>query len=423
MDEQNKNLLVLQMGGPRPAINAALAGIILTAGQYEEITEVYGVRNAPLGLVREELVDLLEEKRPTVQQIQTLTVPALGCSLWGVSPQLETELEQYEEEIFRVLEAHEIRYFIAIGGIEAVRLCRFVHKAAQNRGYEVMVNAIPVSPANDLPYTEHSLGYGSYIRQAMLFLRMLERDLALRPKGEVPCCIVETGGWTTGWESLGPACFSRFASEVPVKALIPEMPMDVKEVAEQMASLIREHGSAILLVPDGMRNRDGSLWAREGFGWDYFGQSVGQSAGAVLVEVLQSKISGFVSRLRLPTLIRWWSAPSSGTDIEETFRCGRTVVEACINQQTGLMAKVRRESVKPYRSTILFHPLDEVLAGTNPVPKEWYDDLDWRPKDAFWRYVEPILQGDAPAAFQRGLPKSVGLQLVPVTPRVHSQAI
>lgn len=301
MDELNANLAVMQTGGPRPAINAVLAGIVLNAGKHsQELDNVYGIRNGPQGLLNEELVDLLEEKQLTIQHISLLNIPALGTSLFGTTGQIEDQLTKHEDAIFTVLAAHQIRYMIVIGGIEAARIAWYFHTAARNRGYALMVNAVPVSAGNELPFTEHSLGFGSYVRQGMLLLRMIERDLVLRPRGEVTCCVIETGGWNSGWESLGPACLVRYAHDVPIMALIPEVPLEVNQVAERVVEVIRENGSAIVLVPDGMREPNGTVWAQAGFGWDYFNQSIGPSAGAVLAEKIQQLTRKFVARLRLP---------------------------------------------------------------------------------------------------------------------------
>lgn len=423
MEEQVANLLVLQTGGTRPSTNAVLAGIILSVGQYsEQIQEIYGVRNGPLGLVTEEFVNLLDEKRPIVQQIQTLNVPALGSSLWGSSGDIFRQLEGQLSSIFSVLEAHRVKYMIIIGGVEAAKLALIFHKQAKERGYELYVNSVPVTISNDLSATEHTLGYATYIRQSMLLLKMIERDVALRPKGEIPCCIIETSGWDTGWEVLGAACAVRYATDVRIMALIPEVPIHVDDAVERLSKIIQSEGPVILLVPDGMRNPDGSRWAKPGFGWDYFGQAIGPGAGVVIAEKLQHQISGFVTRLRLPVLIRWWMAPYSAVDLDEAFRAGQTVLEACLNEQSGLMAKIRRTSIRPYRSDIQLHFLDEVLQKKNPVPVEWYDHLDWKPNDAFWRYVEPIVQGEVISSYLKGMPKQVGLEFSHVPKRFHLQA-
>ena len=59
MAELNGNLLVAQSGGPTAVINASLAGVIQEAGRHECIEEIYGGLNGILGILNEELIDIL----------------------------------------------------------------------------------------------------------------------------------------------------------------------------------------------------------------------------------------------------------------------------------------------------------------------------------------------------------------------------
>ena len=54
-----------QSGGPTVVINSSVAGVITEAGKHECIEEIYGGLNGIYGILREELIDLNEEKAKT----------------------------------------------------------------------------------------------------------------------------------------------------------------------------------------------------------------------------------------------------------------------------------------------------------------------------------------------------------------------
>ena len=285
MVDSTGNIAVLQMGEPNPAKNAALAGVVLGVGGYGEyIQEIYGVRNGIHGLLEEDFIDLQEEQRPTMEELRSVGAPGLGASVFAWAPASSPELLQTQmDKAFQVLEAHNIRYLIAIGGREAQEAVLQLHAEAMKRGYDLRANSVPVADSNELPQTDHCPGYGTAAKRAIAAMRALESDLLARKPGEVPCCVVETKGWFTGWDALAAAVGLR-SGEIPCLAVIPERPVSLEGLVQKVEDKIREKGCCVVVVPDGARGPDGQAWAKSGFGWDYLGQPVGGSAGETVAE-------------------------------------------------------------------------------------------------------------------------------------------
>ena len=78
MSELVGNLLVAQSGGPTAVINASVAGVIQEAGRHECIEEIYGGLNGIWGILREELIDLNEEKAKAIEGLKSTPAAALG---------------------------------------------------------------------------------------------------------------------------------------------------------------------------------------------------------------------------------------------------------------------------------------------------------------------------------------------------------
>src|SRR5207249_6534939 len=79
------NLLVAQSGGPTAVINASVAGVIQEAGRHpDQIQEIYGGLNGILGILKEDLIDLQEEKRQTIEGLKHTPAAALGTCRYKI---------------------------------------------------------------------------------------------------------------------------------------------------------------------------------------------------------------------------------------------------------------------------------------------------------------------------------------------------
>src|SRR6059058_5823629 len=85
MAELVGNLLVAQSGGPTAVINASVAGVIQEAGRHpDQIQEIYGGLNGILGILNEDLIDLQEEKRQTIEGLKHTPAAALGTCRYKI---------------------------------------------------------------------------------------------------------------------------------------------------------------------------------------------------------------------------------------------------------------------------------------------------------------------------------------------------
>ena len=117
MAELVGNLLVAQSGGPTAVINASVAGVIQEAGKHECIEEIYGGLNGILGILNEELIDINEEKARTIEGLKYTPAAALGTCRYKIDFKKKPEAAARDmDRLFEVFQAHNIRYFLYIGG-------------------------------------------------------------------------------------------------------------------------------------------------------------------------------------------------------------------------------------------------------------------------------------------------------------------
>ena len=116
--------LVAQGGGPTAVINQSLAGVVLEARRHHGVRLVYGARHGVRGIVDEDFVDLTQETSHNLEQVAGTPASALGST--RDKPDLK-----YCQEIFKVLQAHEIEHFFYIGGNDSSDTVRIVAEEAR----------------------------------------------------------------------------------------------------------------------------------------------------------------------------------------------------------------------------------------------------------------------------------------------------
>ncbi|MDB5755862.1 MAG: 6-phosphofructokinase, partial [Massilia sp.] len=71
-------ILVAQGGGPTAVINQSLAGVVLEARRFPQVTRVYGALHGVRGIVDEQFVDLTQETSHNLELVAATPSSALG---------------------------------------------------------------------------------------------------------------------------------------------------------------------------------------------------------------------------------------------------------------------------------------------------------------------------------------------------------
>ena len=144
MAEFAGNLLVAQSGGPTAVVNASVAGVIQQAGRYpEQVEEIYGGLNGILGVLNEDLIDLQEEKRTAIEGLKHTPAAALGTCRYKIDFKKKPELAARDmERLFQVFQAHNIRFFLYVGGNDSQDTAHKIHQQAIARAYQMRVMGV-----------------------------------------------------------------------------------------------------------------------------------------------------------------------------------------------------------------------------------------------------------------------------------------
>ena len=204
-------VLVAQGGGPTVVINQSLVGVVLEARKFQHVGRIYGARHGVRGIVDEDLVDLTRETSHNLEVVGMTPSSALGSTR-------DKPDRAYCQEIFKVLQAHGIGYFLYVGGNDSVDTVRIVAEAAQAASYDLRCIHIPKTIDNDLVVNDHCPGYPSaarFVAQAFMGANLDNRAL---PGVYIAVVMGRHAGWLTAAAALG----HKFADDGPHLIYLPE---------------------------------------------------------------------------------------------------------------------------------------------------------------------------------------------------------
>lgn len=396
------NLLVAQSGGPTPVINASLAGVIAEALKHEDnIEEILGGLNGIQGILREELVDLASESQQTVRGLRTTPGSALGTCRYKVKKQ------QDFDRILEVFKAHNIRYFLYIGGNDSQDTAAKIDALAKERGYELRVIGVPKTVDNDLPVTDHCPGYGSVIKHIATTVREMSCDNAAMGQHDF-VSILEVMGRNAGWLAAGSVLAKRrnHPDDAPHIVLLPEVPFSQQAFLDQVQRVLSKNKHCFVVTSEGLADENGNFLGADESKKDAFGHAVLGGVGESLRSIVEAGLPGVKARAaKLGIAQRAASHGGSATDVEEAFRAGAEAVKAAINGKSGQMVVFVREDKDTYSIKYDLAPLEEIANGVKHFPANWIGDDKMSIGFQFAKYAQPLIQGENTLPYENGLPK------------------
>ena len=410
MAEFNGNLLVAQSGGPTAVINASVAGVIQEAGRHECIEEIYGGLNGIWGILREELIDLNDEKAKSIEGLKYTPAAALGTCRYKLDFKKKPEQAAKDmDRLFEVFQAHNIRYFFYVGGNDSQDTAHKIQEQAVARGYEMRIMGVPKTIDNDLPHTDHCPGYGSVIKYAATSVMEIALDVGGMATEEGSCCIIEVMGRHAGWIAAGTALAHRNESDAPHIVLIPEIKFNEEAFLAQVKATVDAHRFCVVVVGEGLKGADGKELAADQSRRDAFGHPVLSGAAEHLEEIVTKKLNLKARSVKLGYAQRAAAHYASLTDATEAAACGEAAVRNAIEGKTGYMVKIVRLQSSPYKWTTDLQPLGDIANVEHTIPRDWMTEDGFLPNEKFMEYARPLIQGEVVPPMEGGLPKYVVL--------------
>lgn len=387
-------ILVAQGGGPTAVINQSLAGVVLEARRFQNVTRVYGALHGVRGIVGEGFLDLTQETSHNLELVASTPSSALGSTR-------DKPDAAYCARIFAALRAHDIEHFFYIGGNDSADTVRIVSQEARRAGYPLRCIHIPKTIDNDLAGSDHTPGFPSAARFVAQAFAGANLDNAALPGVYVGVVMGRHAGFLTAAAALG----KKFPDDGPHLIYLPERVFELERFLADVKATHARHGRCVVAVSEGIHDASGApiatLLAKE-VERDQHGNVQLSGNGALadlLCDEIKSKLG--IKRVRGDTfgyLQRSFIGCVSDVDAREAREVGEKAVQfAMWGERDGSVA-IRRTGAYSVDYELL--PLDAVAGRTRAMDDAFISDSGTDVTDAFRLYLRPLLGSGMPDAFR-----------------------
>jgi ATP-dependent phosphofructokinase / diphosphate-dependent phosphofructokinase len=387
-------VLIAQGGGPTAVINQSMVGAVLESRKFNNVDLVYGAFHGVRGIVDEELLDLTQETTHNLEMVANTPSSALGST--RDKPDLK-----YCQEIFKVLQAHEISYFFYIGGNDSSDTVRIVSEEAHKANYPMRCIHIPKTIDNDLVVNDHTPGFPSaarFVAQAFIGANL---DNAALPGIYIAVVMGRHAGFLTAAAALG----KKFPDDGPHLIYLPERVFNVDKFLADVKATMDRYGRCVIAVSEGIHDEQGvpiALKLAKNVEKDAHGNVQLSGTGALadmLCDEIRTKLG--VKRVRGDTfgyVQRSFIGCVSDVDQREAREVGEKAVQYAMWGDTDGSVVIDRTGF--YSSDYRLVPLEVVAGKTKTMPDEFISASGTDVTDAFRLYLRPLLGSGMPDAYR-----------------------
>lgn len=378
-------VLIAQGGGPTAVINQTLAGIVLEARKYTQVTKVYGAVKGVEGLVNEEFLDLTQETSHNLEQVAQTPSSAL------LSTRVKPDSE-YCHEIFKVLRAQDIHYFFYIGGNDSADTMRIVNEEAKLANYELRAIHVPKTIDNDLMVNDHTPGFGSAARFVVQAYMGINLDVRSLPGVYIGVIMGRNAGFLTASSAIAQS----YPGDGPHLIYLPEREFSIDRFLSEVKEVYDRHGLCIAAVSEGIRDSGGTpviASLRQDLEIDAHGNIALSGTGALgdlLGEEVKKRLK--IPRVRSDTfgyLQRSFLGCVSDVDQLEAREVGERAVQFAIWHDVDGSVTIHRTG--NYSVDYRLTSFEEVAGKTRQMPDEFITPEGNHVTEAFRSYVRPLL--------------------------------
>ncbi len=392
-------VLVAQGGGPTAVINQSMVGVALESRKFPQVTSVYGAVHGVRGIVNEDFVDLTQETTHNLEQVGLTPSSALFSTR-------DKPDEKFCQEMFKVMQAHNIRYFFYIGGNDSADTVRIVNQQAEKAGYEFRAVHVPKTIDNDLMVNDHTPGFGSAARFVVQAFIGANLDNAALPGVYIAVIMGRNAGFLTASSALA----RRYPDDGPHLVYLPERAFSVAQFLKDVKAASDRHGRCVVAVSEGIRDNQGNPILTSLVGnveKDAHGniQLSGTGAlGDLLAQQVRDNLK--IKRIRSDTfgyLQRSFFGCVSDVDQHEAREVGEKAAQFALWHNMDGSVTIHRTG--EYSVDYRLSPLEAVAAKTRVMPDEFINAEGNYITDAFRLYCRPLLGSGLQYAYRVRAPR------------------
>ncbi len=385
-------------------INQSIVGVALEARKFSQVTSIYGAVHGVRGIVEEDFVDLTRETTHNLEQVAD--TPSSGLLSTRDKPD-----EEYCHRMFKVMQAHDIRYFFYVGGNDSSDTVRIVNEQAAEANYELRAIHIPKTIDNDLMENDHCPGFGSaarFVSQAFMGVNLDNRALRGVYIGVVM-------GRHAGFLTASSALARKYVDDGPHLIYLPERAFEMDKFLADVDRVFKQHGLVTIAVSEGISDANGvpvitKLMGEERDAHGNLQLSGTGALGDLLTNEIRKELK--INRVRSDTfgyLQRCFMGCRSDRDAREAREVGEKAVQYAMWDNVDGSVVIRRP-VLNYGVDYDLVPLKNVAGKTRHMPDNFINAEGNGVTQDFHAYCRPLLGS--------GLPESHRLR-APKVPKLH----
>jgi 6-phosphofructokinase 1 len=392
-------VLIAQGGGPTAVINQSLVGAVLESRKFPEVTRVYGAVNGVRGIVNEDFLDLSQETTHNLEQVAMTPSSALFSTR-------DKPDDKYCQDIFKVCQAHDVRYFFYVGGNDSADTVRIVNRNAEAAQYDMRCIHIPKTVDNDLVVNDHTPGYGSaarYVSQAFMGYNLDNRSL---PGVFIGVIMGRNAGFLTASATLG----RKYPDDGPHLVYVPERTFTEEQFLSDVKATMEKHGRCLIAMSEGVKGADGKPFmvkitgSKEADAHGNLQLSGSGALGDMLSDLVKEKLK--FKRVRADTLgyaQRSYLGVVSDVDAHEAREVGEKAAQFAIwHDQDGSITIQRTGN---YSVDYRLVPLEDIAAKTKTMPDQFLSARGNDTTTEFYNYGRPLVGSGFPTVHRLRAPK------------------
>lgn len=399
MSKLKGNLMYGQSGGPTSVINASAYGVINEAMKHHPyIEEVICMRHGIQGALNEDFIFMSKQDPEQIELLKHTPGSAFGS--------VRHKLKDFREDdsdyirLLYIFKKYNIRYFLYNGGNDSMDTCAKIADYMSTIDYDCHIIGVPKTIDNDLPFTDHTPGYGSAAKFIANTMMEISYDMLAYPNGKVT--VVEIMGRHAGWLTAASA-IANLSGFGPDLIYLPEVPFDIEKFKEDVKRVYKAKKQCLVAVSEGITNAEGifissSSGLKDAFGHFQLGGVSSKLASTISTDLgIPSRSVEFGSTQRAASHIQ------SLTDVNEAIAVGRFAVQSILEGKSDLMVVMNRKDSETYEIEFSLRPLLDCANIEKAIPKEMINKEQNGVTEKFIEYVLPLIQGENNPVFKNGI--------------------
>lgn len=396
--ELKGKVLVAQGGGPTAVINQSLVGAVLESRKFPQITKVYGALQGVEGIINEDFLDLTRETTNNLEQVAMTPSSAL------LSTRVKPDAAKCHE-MFRVMKAHDIRYFFYIGGNDSCETLKIIIENAKQADYELRAIHIPKTIDNDLMYNDHTPGYGSAARFVAQGFAGINLDNRALPGVFIGVVMGRHAGFLTAASAMA----QKYPDDGPHLIYLPERVFNIDQFLKDVKEVYDRYGRCLVAVSEGIVDENHvpivsrlkPITEQDEHGNIQLSGS--GALGDLLAELVKEKLG--IKRVRSDTfgyLQRSFLGCVSDIDQQEAREVGEKAAQFSIWNKVDGSITIKRTGF--YSVDYQLENIDLIAGKTRVMPDDFINGMGNHVTDAFKYYCRPLLGSAYPTAHRLRAP-------------------